>query len=145
VGGRPLNEALDDREDAVDPVGVAIAGTIGVIGYVLVHRHQRVGTADGIALGQLRASGSDTSKPHRLCFYFFSEERRGLESIASVLAPKGFSTDILDAGENGTFTLCATRQMVPRVGILLDLREMFGRLAASNHARYDGWDAELVS
>jgi len=104
----------------VDPVGLSIAIVVGVAGYIVVHRHQRMSTADGIARNHLQSAGVDLTKPQRLNFYFFAPDRSSLESIVPSLSAKGFSTEIFAADSTEAFTLCATRELVPRIGILLD-------------------------
>lgn len=99
---------------------------------------------DKQVLDQLKAAGSDLSKPHKIEFFlYFPSEDKASRAAAEI--KKDVPTVEVRLGADGKDWLCfATKDMDPKHSELVRLRSVFNSVAKSFNGEYDGWVTEVV-
>jgi len=96
------------------------------------------------ALDQLRAVGSDMSKPHEIDFYLYVPSEADAKAVEAALRSLGYDV-LIRAGENEINWLCiASRTMRPTIQELTNARGVFKGLALRHSGAYNGWQAAIV-
>jgi hypothetical protein len=94
---------------------------------------------DQNVLDQLRAAGSDLSKPHQIDFYLYLPSQADAEAAGAVLRPMGYDVTV-SVGDNDINWRClASRKMKPTIQELTVARGVFKGLALRYQGAYDGW------
>jgi rhodanese-related sulfurtransferase len=96
-------------------------------------------TADEWALDQLKQTGADLSKPHKLEFklHFPTPEASG--KAVEALKAAGYEVAVTSDRRSGGVVCNATRTMVPEVNALQKAHTDLSSLATSLGGGYDGW------
>jgi hypothetical protein len=96
-------------------------------------------------LDQLRANGSDTSKPHRFEFYLYMPTKSYAAKAAEKMLKSGFSEAKVtrSASERGWLCL-AQKTLIPKNADLDDHARFLEEVAAAVGGDLDGWEAELI-
>ena len=100
--------------------------------------------ADRQVIAQLKAQGSDVTKPTDVVFYLYFHTQAQAEALRGTVSSMGFAVDIHQNGSPPAWALVANKTMVPGEAAILDLSHRFTALAASQQGIYDGWEAALV-
>ncbi len=99
---------------------------------------------DESVLSQLKKSGSDLAKPHKIEFFLHFPTQAAAEQAAPHVRDRGFEVEVRAAAK-GTDWLCyATRTMVPKLSELQQIRRDFDGLTAAAGGDYDGWGTPVV-
>ena len=129
------------RMNMIFVVVVALA----MIGAVLYHQTSTAqDSADGAVLDQLRAAGSDLSKPHRLEFYLYVPSEEAASRVASALSREGFQVDVPTAAIGPGWLALASKTLVPSSQALTRIRQLLSKLASVEGGEYDGWEAQVT-
>jgi rhodanese-related sulfurtransferase len=106
---------------------------------------------DQAVLAQLRAKGSDLSKPTDVAFYLYIPARRDADSAAQVLRNSGYTAEVqepLGKLSDGTYesrySVVAHIQEVPSMHNLKMNRALYKSLAQRYKGLYDGWEAAIA-
>ena len=93
---------------------------------------------------ELRAAGSDLSRPHAVAFLLFLPSEGGAARVARALRERGFAVEVKESVGGDQWQARGTRMMIPDVGELLRLRAELDELAQSEGGEYGGWRAPVV-
>ena len=130
-----MNEFLGDH----DYLGVVIATIVAVIGYVIANRKQKLKTIDGQTLNKLEEAGIDITQDRELEFWFFSDEKTGIDSVADELKLQDFQVYVTESDDDPQYIIRALKSMPPQLHRLIKYRKEFNELAKTHDAVYDGW------
>lgn len=108
--------------------------------------HHTAGTADPDqqVLEQLRAAGSDLSKPHEMEFYLYFPTEEAAQQAGMKLEVDGFDGEVRRAPNRADWLCLVYKQMVPERAKLAALRKRFNALARELGGEYDGWETSIV-
>jgi hypothetical protein len=88
---------------------------------------------------QLRKAGVNTFEDHLVDFFFTLPSRAACEQVAFALRPDGYTLDIKQETEAGTFSLHAQRSMRLIIPEMQALTARFSQLAGEHGGKYDNW------
>jgi len=100
--------------------------------------------ADRQVIAQLKAQGSDITKPTDVIFYLYFHTQAQAEALRGAVSALGFTVDIHQVDRPPAWTLVANKTMVPSETAIIDLSHRLTTLATSQQGIYDGWEAALV-
>jgi hypothetical protein len=100
--------------------------------------------ADRQVIAQLKAQGSDITKPTDVIFYLYFHTQGQAETLRAQIASMGFTVTIQPNDNPPAWALVANKTLVPNEDTILYLSHTFTTLAASQSGFYDGWEAALV-
>jgi hypothetical protein len=101
---------------------------------------------ENAVLDQLRASGSDTTKPHNFEFYIYLPSQVAANEAAGKILQSGFTGAEVSASGCGASWLClAKKTLIPDETNLADHARFFMQVAAALNGEFDGWEAEIVN
>lgn len=100
--------------------------------------------ADKAAIAQLKAQGSDITKPTDVFFYLYFPSKVTAEALRAEFSDRGFSVDIHQPAGYEVWVLAANKTMVPDETTIISLSHDFTALAETQGGHYDGWEAALV-
>jgi hypothetical protein len=130
---------------AMTILALAIALVLAVAVLISANRAGQIAVPDIRVLSQLRQAGSKLSEPHKIDFFLYFPTEEAAASVARELTAQGFSTEIkLNDQSQSEWLVQAVKTMIPKVSVLVGMRENFSALAAANGGAYDGWGAEVV-
>ena len=98
--------------------------------------------ADALVIRQLRAAGSDLTKPHEIDFYLYFPSEPAARAAADRIK-SDFTTTVRHAAKGDQWLVLAHRTMIPREQDLAQIRTRLSRLAEQSGGEYDGWEAEV--
>jgi regulator of RNase E activity RraB len=99
---------------------------------------------DEQVLEQLKAAGSDLSKPHKIEFFLYFPTEEKADRAATEIKKEAATVEVR-LGSDGNDWLCfATKEMVPKHSDLVRLREIFNAVAMKSNGEYDGWGTAVV-
>lgn len=98
---------------------------------------------DGVALAQLKTSGSDLSKLHRFAFRLVFPSQDAAEQAESQLVELAFAPET-GQGEGDEWIVVASKRMYPVESDLRGLRDKLEVIARQGHGTYTGWTASPV-
>jgi hypothetical protein len=101
------------------------------------------GDPDQQVLEQLRAAGSDLSKPHEMEFYLYFPSEQAAEQAGLKLETEGFDGEVRSAPDRNAWLCLVYRQMVPERAKLAALRKRFNMLTRELGGEYDGWETKI--
>ncbi len=99
---------------------------------------------DAAVIDQLRAAGSDLSKPHVIEFFTYFQEEVSADTACGSLAAKGFSVSVSLSALTDEYLCFATKEVVPTLEEMHRLRSELESLAAELDGEYDGWGTPVV-
>jgi regulator of RNase E activity RraB len=100
---------------------------------------------DAEVIENLRASGSDLSKPHDVDFFFYFASKAHAERAAQELAAASYRGVTLERGPEGrVWQVHTKRMMVPRLDAMSASTRALEALAARHGGEYDGWGTAVV-
>ena|SRR6266850_2239293 len=94
---------------------------------------------DELVLNQLKKTGSDLSKPHKIEFFLYFPTRPVAEQAASQIRAAGFDVEVRPAAKGNEWLCLSTKTMVPDLAALQKIRRDFDSLTVSLSGQYDGW------
>ena len=100
--------------------------------------------ADRSVIAQLKAQGSDTTKPTDVIFYLIFPTQAHAEALRDSISAMGFNVDIHKLDGYSEWTLAANKTLVPSETNILPLSHKFEAMALSEDGEYDGWEAALL-
>ncbi len=100
--------------------------------------------ADRQVIAQLKAQGSDITKPMDVIFYLYFHTQAQAEALRASVSSMGFTVNIQRNDNPPAWALVANKTIVPDEDTILPLSHKFTALAASQSGVYDGWEAALV-
>jgi len=104
-----------------------------------------VRSPDAQGVAQLREVGSRRSQPHQVEFFLYFPSETAAQRVADRLTGMGLEAEVMPGtGGDLPWLTFATRSMLPEVGELERLREVFDDLCAGEAGRYDGWGTPVV-
>ncbi|KQV88164.1 ribonuclease E inhibitor RraB [Pelomonas sp. Root1237] len=125
-------------------VGLGIGATIGIALRILKRVNQPA-APDVRMLSQLRRAGSKLDQPHKIDFFLHLPEHGAASVVAEILSMRDFSAVVLpDAEGKASWTVQASRTLIPGANSLVEIRQQLSRLAGEHGGTYDGWGAEVV-
>ena len=127
----------------LDPIGLAVAIVIAIIGYRYAAKKQQSRTLDGYTVKKLEESGMDITKEHQIEFWFYSDEETAVTNLADELEDRLFEVHISETEQDPRFVVRALKSLVPELSYLQDLRKEFNCLAKKHNAVYDGWGCSI--
>ncbi len=96
-------------------------------------------------LDQLRAAGSDLSRPHPMEFYLFFPTEELAHRVAERIADNGFRVEVKKTPQGRPAWMCyVTKSMVPRHAEIAAIGKRFSAIAQEFGGEYDGWETEVV-
>src|SRR5262249_46296902 len=125
------------RRSTVGPVEPVPGGSMEII--------QQAGSAkeaDLQVLAQLRAQGSNLSKPHHIRHYFDFATAESLHEAAALLMKAGYT--VVDMPSARGVGLRAEHDMVPSTANVAHTVDSLERLAAQAQGEYEGWEAAIT-
>ena len=102
-------------------------------------RKRRVIDWDEQFIQQLRKAGVNTFESHIVDFFFTLPSRAACEQLAFQLRPDGYTLDIREEPDGGTFSLHAQRSMRLVISEMQQLTARFNQLAEQYGGKYDNW------
>lgn len=99
---------------------------------------------DELVLVQLRKSGSNLSKPHKIEFFLYFPTQSVAEMASLKVRDAGFDVEVGRAAQGDTWLCFATKTMIPALQDLQKIRQDFVALAGSMNGEYDGWGTPVV-
>ncbi len=99
---------------------------------------------DQSVLVQLRKSGSDLSKPHKIEFFLYFPTQPVAEQARSKILAEGFEVEVQKAAQGDSWLCFATKEMIPALADLQRIRQNFEALDRSMNGEYDGWGTAVV-
>ena len=100
-------------------------------------------TPDGVALAQLKKSGSDLSKLHRVDFRLVFPSQEAAEQAEAQLVELAFKPET-GQGEGEEWIVVASKRMYPVESDLKGLRDKLEVIARQGRGTYTGWTASQV-
>ena len=125
-----------------------VLGLVGLYLYIRGHAGmlaQRDPDPDAAPLAELARAGSDLARPHAMEFFLYFREERAAQAAAAGLRTRGFATTVERGPEDPDWLCLATREMIPTLDALRELRQDFTTLADAGGGTYDGWGATVVA
>lgn len=98
-----------------------------------------------MAIAELKAQGSDITKPTNVIFYLYFQKRSQAEALKGQITKLGFQVDIHKIQDYDLWTLAANKTMVPSENNVISLGQQFTAMASSEGGKYDGWEAAHVN
>jgi hypothetical protein len=98
---------------------------------------------DNEALNQLRAAGSNLTKPHHVEFYLYLPSEEEAESAATAVRPLGYAATVSAGEDEGNWLCVATRTMRPTIEDITVARALFTGLAQKHRGVYGGWNTAI--
>ncbi len=105
----------------------------------------KVSEVDQNVLNQLRAAGSDLSKPHQMEFYLRFPTQELANEVADEIEAEGFTVEVKRVAQEKGWLCYATKKMVPEGPKITVIGERFSTLARENQGVYDGWETSVVN
>ena len=99
---------------------------------------------DQQVLDELKRSGSDLTKPHKIDFYLYFPNEQKAKTAAAQIKDKVTSADVRLGANNKDWLCFATKEMVPEHSELVRLRYLFNSVAVKLNGEYDGWETGIV-
>jgi hypothetical protein len=99
---------------------------------------------DQQVLDQLRAAGSDLSKPHLMEFYLYFPTEELASKVADEIEADGYKVEVKRAPRGSSWMCYVTRRMVPKRAEIAAMGKRFRDLAERYGGEYDGWETEVV-
>ena len=124
---------------------LVIVAALGVLGAILFFRASGAQDArDNAVIDQLRAAGSDLSKPHSLEFYLYVPTEEAARRVEGVLSREGFHVDVRTAALGPGWLALASKTLAPTTTALARIRQLLSKLATEEGGEYDGWEAQVT-
>ncbi len=95
-------------------------------------------------LDQLRAAGSDLSKPHPMEFYLYFPTEDVAARVADEIEADGYRVEVKRAPRGPAWMCYVTRRMTPKKSEIAAMGRRFRELAEKYGGEYDGWETEVV-
>lgn len=131
---------MDAKVIAIGLVAVAAFSLLRIISqWRGLSRRKRHIDWDEHFIQGLRKAGVNTFEEHLVDFFFTLPTRAACEQLAFALRPEGYTLDIREDAEGGTFSLHAQRRMRLVVPEMQALTARFSALAAEHGGKYDNW------
>lgn len=125
-------------------VGLGIGATIGIALRVLKTINQPT-APDVRVLSQLRRAGSKLDQPHKIDFFLHLPDHGTASTVAEILSMRDFAAVVVpNPAGMASWTVHASRTLIPRATSLVEIREQLARLAGEHGGTYEGWGAEVV-
>jgi regulator of ribonuclease activity B len=105
----------------------------------------KVSEVDQNVLNQLRAAGSDLSKPHDMEFYLRFPTQELANEVADEIEAEGFTVEVKRVAEDKGWLCYVTKKMVPEGPKITVIGERFSTLAREYEGEYDGWETSVVN
>ena len=99
---------------------------------------------DQSVLEQLRKSGSNLSKLHKIEFFLYFPTQSVAEQARTEILAAGFEVEVTRAAQGDSWLCFATKEMIPALGELQRIRQNFEVLGRSMNGEYDGWGTAVV-
>lgn len=100
--------------------------------------------ADRQTISQLKAQGSDVTKPTDVIFYLYFHTQAEAEALRPEIAKMGFTVDVHSVDNPSAWAVVANKTMTPSEAGIIDMSHQFTALATAHSGIYDGWEAALV-
>jgi hypothetical protein len=118
---------------------------VAAVGAMLLYRTSAAqDPGDVSVIEQLRAAGSDLSKPHPLQFYLYVPTEEAAKRAAAVLSRQGFQVDVRTAAMGSGWLALASKTLVPTNKALARIRQLLSKLASEEGGEYDGWEVQVT-
>lgn len=98
---------------------------------------------DAKVIAQLRAVGSNLSKPHSIEFFLYFPSREAADRVAAKMVAAGFGAKIDHAAKGTSWGILGTKTMVPVEGDLVSIRQQLNAWSKAEGGEYDGWGTEV--
>jgi len=98
---------------------------------------------DRAVLEQLRAAGSDLSKPHQIDFYLYFTTEEAAQKAAEKLEAEGYEGEMRMAPDLTRWMCMVREQMVPEASKIGASKRRLAKLAQEYGGEYDGWETKL--
>jgi hypothetical protein len=122
---------------------IIFVAVLGVLGAMVLYRASSAKDArDDAVIDQLRAAGSDLSKPHPLDFYIYVPTEEAARRVAATLTGEGFQVAVRTAATGPGWLALASKTLVPSPAALASIRQRLTKVAATEGGEYDGWEAQ---
>ena len=124
---------------------LVVVAALGALGAILFFRASGAQDArDNTVINQLRAAGSDLSKPHPLEFYVYVPTEEAARRVEGVLLREGFHVEVKTAALGPGWLALASKTLVPTTTALAEIRQLLSKLATDEGGEYDGWEAQVT-
>jgi hypothetical protein len=100
--------------------------------------------ADARVIENLKAAGSDLSKPHPTDYYLYFGVERNARSAATEMGSQGFVIKAVRPSTNNQWLVLASKPIVPSLAVVSEIARELHALAQRNSGEYDGWEAEVT-
>lgn len=114
------------------------------MGILDVFRSKGKTDLDQSVLVQLRKSGSDLGKAHKIEFFLYFPTQSAAEKASLNIRDAGFEVKVEQAAQGESWLCFATKTMIPALPDLQRIRQNFMTLAGSMNGEYDGWGTQVV-
>ena len=99
---------------------------------------------DQQVLDQLKAAGSDLTKPHNIEFFLYFPSEQKANEAGTQLKKEGLSIEVRGAAVSSDWLCFGKKEMIPKHSELVRLRRVFEALAKKLGGEYDGWGSPVV-
>lgn len=99
---------------------------------------------DAAMILEMRAAGSDVSKPHAVAFLLFLPDEAAAARVARALRERGFAVEVRESVGGEQWQARGTRMMPLAEAELLRWRRELDALAHGEGGEYGGWRAPVV-
>jgi regulator of RNase E activity RraB len=114
------------------------------MGILDLFRSKQKTDLDQLVLVQLRNSGSNLSKPHKIEFFLYFPTHSVAERARLDIRDAGFEVEVRKAAQGDSWLCFTTKTMIPALAELHRIRQNFMTLASSMNGEYDGWGTQVV-
>jgi len=98
---------------------------------------------DQKTIDQLRAAGSDVTKPHEIDFYLYFPTEAEAGEAAATLTGRGYRATVRPGADNKNWLCLASKTMPPTIQNLTEAHGVLKGLAVKYKGDYDGWETAV--
>lgn len=96
---------------------------------------------DRVAFGELKAAGTDVTKPVQVLHYLYCKKQNDAERLGKSVAAEGFSVEVRRGALGDKWLVRAKRTQMLDEATIAELRRFFDKLARGvSGGEYDGWE-----
>jgi rhodanese-related sulfurtransferase len=131
---------------------LVVSGALLVVS-VILHTASALGSGSGdeVVEAQLKAQGSDTTKPTDVVFYLYIPRLRDARTAARLLTEDGYTVAVNDplgrlpdGSYEWRYSVIAHVQEAPTSENISNARRLYAGLARRFNGEYDGWEAAVA-
>ena len=100
---------------------------------------------DAVVIENLRAAGSDISKPHSIDFFLYFSRKSQAKAASAEMETLGYTViEVRKSPDGSQWTIHATRTLIPQLETMNSSTRSLEELASKHGGDYDGWGTSIV-